>query len=1006
MAKIKLEVESLVSDGLQGFNQLGTSIEDLNGEVNAFKKDSKTAFGGAAKEVKVYDDSIKKSTEDTKKLDDGVKAVGKSANKLQELKKQVKEYISAAATAKANGDILGFEKNIKAAGNLRDEIKDIQSAVGALTGNVGENLAGAFGRATQIGANGFEAVISAQALFGEENKDVQKQLLKLQAISSLSRLAGEFADVGDRLSEIKTGLAPIANLYTKANSSLINFAKTADFSFSGIAKGTAGLFKSIGSGIAGFVKSGIAGIRTLGATLAANPFGLILIAITAIIAIMVALKDKVKPIGALFDLIGEAIDSVLDSLEKFGQLIGIVDSEYEKQTKNFLANTQKQLDAITDRYDKEIQLTEAAGGKTVELEKKKQAALLERVIQSIALLKAKFQLEGKLSKEEFEQFAELEKQKKDIIFESVLINTKANKEKRDEEIKAEKERQARQKEAADKLKQLQKDLQAALFDLQKRAIQASADLETGEERLAILKKISDDEIQVLRDTITAKGKLTNANFKLTAEQEQQFATIQQLANKKYADEIINIEVEKANRLAEEQKKTIDNDLKFFELQARLRIAAVNNAQRPDGVSEELFELQKQRNILIIQKQSAQEQLDFKKQTLEKEAQVQITASQNELLQLFGKDDELSNIKRDQANKNIDTIKSNLQLETNVLIAETDAQIKTLGEQIEASSDKINAKGKLIDWQGLLGLSDKEFQQFKQGFDAIKSEFQNLTNGLFELANQQLDNELSAIDKRIAARDIETQALQDKLEKEQGLADQGLANNTDRLKKEIAQKEEQRQKDLAQQKAIFEKKKKLAYAQFAIDTAIQASNLVTAVSEVFVTYAAVPYVAAALAALMVASFAVTKIAAFNAIKNDTGGFKEGGYTGNIGTNEVAGDVHGQEFVHTAEKTKKYRTLFEGIHNDDNRMVELGLLELLKDTGVTLPQESSTRMSNAKDLMRTQQTRVVVQKPDERLTAIEKNVSKIERQSREKTFIDVNGNVHIKRGNHTRIIRKHE
>ena len=1004
MAKIKLEVESLVSDGLLGFDQLGESIEGLNGEVNAFKKDSKTAFGGAAKEVKVYDDAVKQGVKDTKSLEKGVVAVGKSANKLQELKRQVKEYISAAATAKSSGDILGFEKNIKKAGELRDEIKDIQSAVGALTGNVGENLAGAFGRATQIGANGFEAVISAQALFGEENKDVQKQLLKLQAISSLSRLAGEFADVGDRLSEIKTGLAPIANLYTKANSSLINFAKTADFSFAGIANGTKNLFKSIGSGITGFVKGGIAGIKALGAAAAANPFGLILLAIVAIIGIMVALKDKVKPIAALFDLIGEAIDAVLDSLEKFGQLIGVVDSAYEKQTKNFLANTQKQLDAITDRYDKEIQLIAAAGGKTVETEKKKQAALLQRVIQSISLLKAKFQLEGKLSKEEFEQFAELEKQKKDIIFEGVLINTIANKEKRDEEIKAQKEQQARQKEHADKLKQLQKDLQAALADLQKRALQASAELETGEERLAILKKISDEEIKVLRDTIIAKGKLTDSNFKLTAKQEEQFAIIQQLANRKYADEIIAIEVEKANRLAEEQKKTIDNDLKFFELQARLRIAAVNGAQRPDGVSEELFELQKQRNILIIQKQSAEEQLDIKKEQLEREAQVQITATQNELLQLFGKDDELSNIKREQANKNIDTIKSNLALETTVLVKETEAQIKTLGDQIEESTDKINAKGKLIDWQALLGLSDKEFEQFKQGFEAIKNEFKALSDGLFEIANQQLDAEIAAIDKRIAARDLETQALEEKLDKEQSLQDQGLANNTDRLKKEIAAKEEQRQKDLAQQKAIFEKKKKLAYAQFAIDTAIQASNLVTAISEVFVTYAAVPYVAAALAALMVASFAVTKISAFNAIKNDTGGFKEGGYTGDIGTSEVAGDVHGQEFVHTAQKTKKYRTLFEGIHNDDNRMVELGLLDLLKDTGVTLPQEASSKMSNSKDVIRTQETRVVFQKPDARLSKIEKSVSTIERQNREKTFVDSQGNVHIKRGSYTRIIKK--
>ena len=34
-----------------------------------------------------------------------------------------------------------------------------------------------------------------------------------------------------------------------------------------------------------------------------------------------------------------------------------------------------------------------------------------------------------------------------------------------------------------------------------------------------------------------------------------------------------------------------------------------------------------------------------------------------------------------------------------------------------------------------------------------------------------------------------------------------------------------------------------------------------------------------------------------------GFKSGGYTGNVGTNQVAGVVHGQEYVLNAEATKR-------------------------------------------------------------------------------------------------------
>lgn len=46
-----------------------------------------------------------------------------------------------------------------------------------------------------------------------------------------------------------------------------------------------------------------------------------------------------------------------------------------------------------------------------------------------------------------------------------------------------------------------------------------------------------------------------------------------------------------------------------------------------------------------------------------------------------------------------------------------------------------------------------------------------------------------------------------------------------------------------------------------------------------------------------------------------GFEEGGYTGEKGLSEVAGVVHGQEYVIPAPQTKKYRPLLEDIHRGD-------------------------------------------------------------------------------------------
>ena len=45
----------------------------------------------------------------------------------------------------------------------------------------------------------------------------------------------------------------------------------------------------------------------------------------------------------------------------------------------------------------------------------------------------------------------------------------------------------------------------------------------------------------------------------------------------------------------------------------------------------------------------------------------------------------------------------------------------------------------------------------------------------------------------------------------------------------------------------------------------------------------------------------------------GGYKSGGFTGNLGVNEVAGFVHGREFVVNAAATAKNRPLLEAINS---------------------------------------------------------------------------------------------
>lgn len=74
------------------------------------------------------------------------------------------------------------------------------------------------------------------------------------------------------------------------------------------------------------------------------------------------------------------------------------------------------------------------------------------------------------------------------------------------------------------------------------------------------------------------------------------------------------------------------------------------------------------------------------------------------------------------------------------------------------------------------------------------------------------------------------------------------------------------------------------------------------------------VSAALIATLKAAVAVARTAAQ--------GFESGGYTGNVGTKDVAGVVHGQEFVINARATKQFRPMLEEMNKGRLPMIDNG------------------------------------------------------------------------------------
>lgn len=984
MPEINLIINSDLSGINTAFAQGEALIDETSNAVNKFSGTVTKASKTATNETKQFNDELKKGKKNLENLDQGTKAIPQATNRLKELRNEVKALTSQAIILKQQGDITGSNEAIKSAGRLKDEIKDIQDAIKSVSGNIQENFTNAIGKATGLAAQGFEAATAASALFGEKNEDVEKSLLKLQAIQSLSRIASEFGDIKDRIREIGSGLSPLTNglktLYTSGNAGLLAFKKGGldgiKQGFINIGSGAKSFFMNFGSNLKGFVSSAISGFKSIGAVAAANPFGVVLIAIVAVIGIMVALRDKIKPIKVLFDLIGDAVGFVLDKLEAVGQFFGLVASESEKASQSVIDNTNDEIAAIQKKYDYEIKLLEAAGASTKKAEKQKLDAVVDRVNQSIVQLKLKNMREGELEKEDLKLYKELQEQRidlnKDFAIEALKTKTEENKKKAEEEEKANQDRIRKEKEANDKLKAARKDLADFLLNLAKQSNAAEIELLSGEAKINAQHKADEKEIELLKKTFLEKEKLVGKENQLTLEQAEQFNNLQLLADKKQADAILALRVAEAKKIADANKKAIDDEVAFLDRKKALAIAVIEGSQNTTKLSEVEFEKSKQRAILNVQIDALNESLDLK-------------------------------IKQIAANEAL--TKRDIDRQTDLIIDETDAQV----EKIKRELEKLDKDSDKFSLAKLLGLDE---DKFKAAMDAIKP-LMNEVNGLIQ---QQLDLQLDANEKLIESSKEkqdqikeEIDELKSKLNEEQKLSEQGLANNTDRINKEIQDKIAQQAAEKAIEDKAIEQRKKIQKEKLALDTIIQASNLFTAATQIFATTAKDPIttgIAVATIAAMIAAFTLQKAAALKAI-NEGNGFKKGGYTGGSSVDEERGVVHGKEFVHTAEQTKAHRNLFEGIHKDDKLLIHKGILELLDGKGISLEPNIATTLASKKDNLRmlTNNNLSINNKGlEDRIDELNLQVNVLSKELKNKTTVLNDGSIIEKFGNVTRIIKK--
>ena len=235
---------------------------------------------------------------------------------LNELNNEIKEVgVGSAAFEKAAGNIQKLEK----------ELKSTQATVEGFT--LDKKLEVADG-AIKVVAGSVAGLTGAVGLLGIESEEFDK--LTAQATNAIA--------FGMGIKDVSEGVGKLAKNFTVA--------------------GTQAKIFAAGQKVLNLVQ------RAFNAILAANPIGLTILAITTLVGLVVALKDKFEAVNKVFQFFKGLVTSV-------GEALGLTATAEEKAAQAAKEASEQRVKDI----DNELKVRKAAGEETVELEREKQALL-------------------------------------------------------------------------------------------------------------------------------------------------------------------------------------------------------------------------------------------------------------------------------------------------------------------------------------------------------------------------------------------------------------------------------------------------------------------------------------------------------------------------------------------------------------------------------------------------------------------------------------------------------
>jgi hypothetical protein len=434
----------------------------------------------------------------------------------------------------------------KALKQTEDQVKDINTAtdkfdLGKKFDDVYKDTAPLSSRLGELEDRMYELAFAGKANT-EEFVALQKEAVSMrQTIIGVDKQVDILADnkgfsvFGDGLGEVGASLARMDfDTASKQASTLSN----------NVSKMTFG--KAIGS-----IKSLGSTIISLGKAILSNPLFLLIGVITAIAVGIYKLLDSLGVIKVAFEMLGAVIKVVVDAIKDFLDWIGLTDFAGEESAKKAKINAESRANAekrarqsIIKGMDREIQVRQALGEKTIDLERQKLDILIdvaqkdiEAQMETLRHLSWITGQKGKLYDEEMDKLTEMQGNLEQLKTDRVLIDIDETNTQKDNQ----KERIANAKEYAQNRLNAQRELE----DLQTERMQEGVEKELHLNRLKYKRLIED----------------LKTNEDLTKKERQKF-------QQEYTQSLMasNIEIVKANeekndKIKEDNKKKEEDELK-------------------------------------------------------------------------------------------------------------------------------------------------------------------------------------------------------------------------------------------------------------------------------------------------------------------------------------------------------------------------------------------------------------------------------------------------------------